>query len=288
VGLGLGHPLDLADSAGDRFVRSDWSPVTPTIRLWRHFEREAIEWGTFDYQCGCDPEATGLSYFQIDLDEGLIPVLHLCGDSTPVYQLEGTAVNLKSYLPSGWFDSRGILRLLPAGLRVRRHSGVPDDEEWSAVFPEMPVIPADFFRHVFTCPERPDERIRAIISDRPLPGISGTILSSPRAEASEGDLRYEFSAAEAGAPHARRDEEAAVVLRFEQATGSLWPLMPPPLNWAVLDMYGRLYIARGYPIYQKAHSLADAEANPGSVFSISMDSGPHIWSHFQEPFSDSH
>ncbi|GJF27890.1 hypothetical protein KNE206_05900 [Kitasatospora sp. NE20-6] len=298
--LAAGTPIDRCDAAGRYFVRTGWQRLIPSVDLHRIMGRDrSMEWGRYRYLAHGSPDAAAPPddvWFQIELDQELIPSLLLCrGDRHGVRpRLQPFhAEELAQHLIGGDLDSRPLeLAAVPdlAGcfehgrlVRVPRIGVRPAGEPGPAaeVFPASPARSALTYDFVTDGPNTAGRgfatpggvEAAGAVSALPLPTVGPDHLLPDS---------YEFWADAGEGPVALGTLTVPLT-----ADAPHTPVGPVPV-WALLDGRGRLRLHRGFPAHLPARTLAEMERLPGHVLRTAMDPGITDWNDDWDPFTGDH
>ncbi|GAA4150556.1 hypothetical protein GCM10022251_16580 [Phytohabitans flavus] len=291
--LNAGMPLREVDSSGRLAARVEWSDERPWPALPQYVDihrpgdsTRQLQWGVFRFENVAksqsfqyDPEiwlpsADGTGggariCFQLEVDQGLTPRLHL-SNGKPHYYVPGQrALEIRDFLDSQWWDrAEGRLRGLPASVWVvgRASKGNPSgavelfpawlsgsDEPTAAYFPE-------FFH------EQPG------LDSEPVPGrISAELPPAP----ANRDYRF-FLRLPGGGERELGDIQATV---SDGRTSR---------HVVTLDVRGRLELHRGYPSFLTATTLRDVQDCPGAVYRTEMEPGERGTIAAWDPYTGKH
>jgi len=298
--LGHGHPLDGCDWTGRRFARTRWHPATPDIRLLRFLDQQRyILWGHYDIENRLGFSFPDDLYFQIQIDDELVPTLYLCRGRIPHYGLEGSMIDLTGRLPADCFGRDRSLRSLPWDICVRVTGEADGDETYRTVIRAMPTVTETSFRQSFV-PVIQAQRnpapglVRAVISAElpPPQDIEWVADETAASSTAPGAREYTFAGIAPGQAEPQWTESIPATQRQDPRarTGPTLPAASPDVpHWTVLDSSGRLYLPEpGYPRYQPATDLRMMLNMPGSVFSTPMEPPQPDLRRDWDPFSGEH
>ncbi|MFF0574688.1 hypothetical protein [Streptosporangium saharense] len=274
--LNAGDQLDIADRTGRLSVRTAWRPMKEDIHIHRELggdRGESIEWGRFTFDSRQDrlTQANvdwGRIRFQIEINQELEPVIHLCHGGNPIYLVEGEHGDVGAALNGGRHGVQLEATGLPAAIHVRRTPDALDDRATVELFPIL--APGEATRR----------HLRSYLLESGGDGrvFSGAISPAwlPAPAPGYGAATWEFL--------------------WADGHGRLSPLfrMSAPRRDAhvryhvTIDHLGRLRIHVGYPRYLAARRLTDLADYPGSVFTSPMDPGEPFGKPEWEPFTGDH
>ncbi|GAA3070577.1 hypothetical protein [Streptosporangium carneum] len=274
--LNAGDRLDIADRTGRLSVRTAWRSMKKDIQIHRELggdRGESIEWGRFTFDSNEDRLTRanvdwGRIRFQIEINQELEPVIHLCQEGNPIYLLDGGSGDVGTVLEGGRSGTRLEVTGLPAAIHVRRTPDALDDRETVELFPIL-APGEDTRRH-----------------------LRSDLLESG------GDGRVFAGAIAPGWLPSPVEEHGAATWDFVwvDAYGNVSPLFrrsAPRRDSHVryhvtLDYLGRLRINVGHPRYLPARRLTDLADYPGSVFTAAMEPGDPFGKPEWEPFTGDH
>ncbi|MEV8632116.1 hypothetical protein AB0395_10715 [Streptosporangium sp. NPDC051023] len=274
--LNAGDQLDIADRTGRLSVRTAWRPMKEDIHIHRELggdHGESIEWGRFTFDSKEDRLTRanvdwGRIRFQIEINQELEPVIHLCHGGSPIYLVDGDVGDVGMALNGGRGGNHLEATGLPAAIHVRRTPDALDDRATVELFPIL-APGEDTRRHLrsYLLESGGDGRV-----------FTGAIAPAwlPQPAQEHGAATWEFL--------------------WSDGYGRLSPLfrMSAPRKDAhvryhvTLDYLGRLRINVGYPRYLSARKLTDLADYPGSVFTAAMDPGDPFGKPEWEPFTGDH
>jgi hypothetical protein len=284
--LNLGDRLQCADSLGHRFTRTGWKPAQPDIRLLRFLDQEQYRrWGHYNVE---DRHFTSRHermpadlYYQIEIDDELVPTLHFCLGGVPRYVLHGSDFPVPGGMSKSSLDGNICV------LRVDESTG---DESWQPVIDAM-TITSTSFPYEFSPLDSP-------LQAGPQPVVRGLIsreLPAPaRVQRGDQELRgYTFAAISPRVmpgPDGRFPDDTKTVgtmtIPAPERADAYGPDAP---HWVILTESGRLYLAGpGYPRYQLATDMESLLAMPGSVFSTAMELRHSDLNKLWDPFTGEH
>jgi hypothetical protein len=258
--FGHGRRLEYADSKGRRFTRTRWFPAQPDIRLLRYLDQdEYILWGRFNIPSRHGPIPAGLHY-QIEIDDELETLLHMCMGAEPRLVLYGSSVSVK--------ELGGLSTSMPWNICVRHADETTGEQSWQTVIEAIPTITGATFRHEFVI----HGTSSVSGTESPVRGVTSIELPPPE-EGSLGPLGYTFAGIipdfrtrpDGTVPGDAKVEWSATVQAPQRAAGG-----PDVQYWAVLTESGGLWVVPGYPRYEPQLWQAMLD-RPGSVFTTPME-----------------
>ena len=282
--LNHGHRLDLCDWTGRRFARTEWLPAHPDIRLLRFLDQQRyIRWGHYNIENRAGFAIPPDLRFQIEIDDELVPTLHMCLGRVPRFGLDGSVINLAGRLPAPCRAADGTVKSLPWDICVLAVDEATGGESWFPVLKAIPTVTSTSFRYEFA----PVGAVQAGPSQAPVLATISRELPPPRPphhsaataghatqSAAPGQPEYVFGGIAPGETEPQWRESIAATQLQGPGGREARPAKDRPdvPHWAVLDMFGRLYLPDpGYPRYQRAEDLRMMLGMPGSVFSTPME-----------------
>ncbi|MEV7008514.1 hypothetical protein [Streptosporangium sp. NPDC051022] len=274
--LNAGDHLDIADRTGRLSVRTAWRPMKEDIHIHRELggdRGESIEWGRFTFDSRQDRLTRanvdwGKIRFQIEINQELEPVIHLCHGGNPIYLTDSEFGDVGAALNGGHGGNHLEATGLPAAIHVRRTPDALDDRTTVELFPILP----------------PGEETRRYLRSYLLEsGGDGRVFTGaiapgwlPQPAQEHGAATWEFLWV---------DGYGNVSPLFKRSA----PRRDAHVRYHVtLDYLGRLRIHVGYPRYLAARRLTDLADYPGSVFSTPMEPGDSFGKPEWEPFTGDH
>lgn len=277
--LNAGDQLDIADRTGRLSVRTAWRPMKEDIHIHRELggdRGESIEWGRFTF-AGREDRLTranvdwGRIRFQVEINQELEPVIHLCHGGNPIYLTEGDFSDIGAVLNGG---RGGRLEIpleatgLPSAIHVKRTPDALDESTSVELFP------------ILAPGEETTRHLRSYLLDSHGDGrvFTGAIATSwlPAPAQEHGAATWEFLWVDAYG-------------RISPLVRMSAPRRDPHVRYHVtLDCLGRLRIHVGYPRYLAARRLTDLADYPGSVFTAVMEPGESFGRPEWEPFTGDH
>jgi len=272
-----GAPFDRSDRYGRRSAGSGWKPAPLDIRVLRFLDtHNNVEWGRYNYEDHNGRDRPEHLYFEVEIGEDLMPLLHLCVGGKPHHALEGSSIPLPRDIPR----PGGVLRSLPYDIRVVSHDRNSGGQTRHLVFPAG-EFSAESFDSVFRpvqserTPGGEDRLIRGMIAAVPLP--------RPRPSSETAHLTFVLT--EPGDPEGGRVRPIDDVANPSLREGDEEIV---PLSWAVLDETGTIHIEPGYPRYVQAPDAETMEREAGAVYTTRMDDPQPAWRSDWDPFTGEH
>lgn len=282
--LAHGHPLEFSDARGKRFARTKWIPAHPDIRLLRFTDQQRyIQWGHYNIESRLGLTIPEGLRFQIEIDDELIPTLHLCMGPAPRFGLDGSGIPLDHWLPRGCLDGSRLLTSLPWDICVRNVDEITGEESWQAVIDADRTITGASFPFDFV----PLSAGRASAAAPLVPARISRQLPRPVPAGQTGKFEYAFAGIIPG-EDAPRWKETVPTTQL-QRPGNPAPDWQGAPHWAVLDAFGVLHLPEpGYPRYQRAADLTMMLGEMGCVFSTAMEPPQPDMRADWDPFTGEH